>query len=197
MQLIQSAVVPYRDIVDGFVLSASQLYLPGNYRAAVLSQMDVIRRAAAYRTRHFVVPNKLQTVVPAYSQVEQQISMQAGSYVWGLTFTAPFDEIANASEQIHIQITDACSETAFFSDYVLGAQLEATPAAAGNFVTRNPVLLTQPRLVGDPGLLDVELYNKSAEDINCQLLILVAEPAVAPEIIEQYFAQKRIGALIG
>lgn len=186
----------YKDIVDGFVLSASQLYLPGLYRPAVLSQMDVLRRAAAYRNRQYVVPNQLQTVIAAYSQVEQQVSVQPGTYVWGLTFTAPFDEIADASSYIRIQLTDACTETPFFADYMRGPGLEATAAAAGNFVTRNPVLLPQPRLIGNPGLIDVELYNSADVDIDAQLLILVAEPAIPPDAIETYFAQQRIAQMI-
>ena len=42
------------DIVDGFTMSASQLLVPTSYRALILGQMDVLRRASAMRPRHYI-----------------------------------------------------------------------------------------------------------------------------------------------
>jgi hypothetical protein len=184
--------MPVKDIVDGFVLSASQTYQLMNYRSNVLAQMEVLRRAAAYRNRQYCVPNQLQQSVAAYSQVEQQISVQPGSYVWGLTFKQLTGEV----NTIHIQLTDACTETPFFSDYAYGDNYKAVAAAAGAEVVHNPVMLGQPRLIGDPGLIDVEVYNNSASAITCQLVVLVAEPAIAPDQMEAYFQKQRIAGMI-
>lgn len=163
-------------LVDGFLYSASLLYLPTTYRASALAQMEVLRRARAYRTRWYLSPEDLEEPVPAYSQNEYQVQVMPGTYVWGLIFSAPFDEVDSASSFIHVQVTDACTETPFFSDYLKGTQLEARK---GN--DQQEPLLIMPRLIGEPGLINVEVYNGADEDIRCQLALLVAEPAVPPK----------------
>jgi hypothetical protein len=189
--------VQLKDIVDGFVLSASQIYQMDNYRAHVLAQMEILRRATAYRCREYVVPKNGQTV-PAYSQVEQSISVQPGSYLWGLTWTSPFNVTDDGTDglYLYIQITDACTETPFFSDYVLAENFQATAASTANQVVRNPPLLSQPRLIGEPGKIDVELYNSYSSAMNCQLVLLVAEPTIAPDQMQRYYEQQRIRNLL-
>lgn len=164
-----------RPVVDGFLNSASQLYLPTSYRASALVSMEVLRRANGFRTRWFLSPLDIQDPIPAYSQVEQQIGVEAGSYLWGLSFSAPFAEIAGASSYITIQITDSCTEVPLFSDYAKGVQFEPVTGAA----QRNPVLI-MPKLISAPGFLDIEIYNAANVAIRCQLAILVAEPRVPP-----------------
>jgi len=61
---------------------------------------------------------------------------------------------------------------------------------------KNPVLLTQPRLIGEPGKVDVELYNSYSSDMQCQLVILVAEPALAPSEMARWFEKQRIEGLL-
>ncbi len=163
-------------LVDGFLYSGSQLYLPISYRASALANMEVLRRASGYRTRWYLPPEDLEDPIPAYSQIEYQVHVQVGSYVWGLTFSAPFREVEFASSFMNVQITDACTETPFFSDYTKGVQLEPVTGSAH----RHPTLI-MPRLVGEPGLLDVEVYNGASHSIRCQLALLVAEPAVPPD----------------
>ena len=162
-------------VVDGFLLSASQTYLPTSYRAAALVNMEVLRKAAGFRNRWFLAPTNALEPVSAYSQVEYQLGVEAGSYIWGLSFTAPFGEVTNAAGYIYLQITDSCTETPFFSDYIKGSQLAAASGAA----RRNPTLIA-PRLISAPGYLDIEIYNSAPVGINCQLAILVAEPHVPP-----------------
>ena len=162
-------------VVDGFTYSASQLMLPNSYRASALAQMEVLRRARGYRTRWYIVPEDSDLPIPARSQIEYQVSVQAGSYVWGLSFTAPFNEVVDL-DSFYVQITDNCTETPFFSDYVRSQQL--APGSTGN-VRRAPVLIT-PRIIGEPAMLNVEVYNSLATETIVQLLILVAEPSVPP-----------------
>lgn len=185
--------MPVKDIVDGFVESASQLYQPINYRANALAQMEVLRRATAYRNRQYVVPRNT-VLVRAFNQVEQALSLQPGCYVWGLTFTIFTPEIDPGT--LYVQITDACTEVPFFSDYALASCLAATAASSTNRTVRNPVLLSQPRLVAEPGKLDVEIYNSNAVDVDCQLVILVAEPAIAPQEMMRYLERQRIQELL-
>lgn len=171
-----------RPIVDGFTYSASMLYLPTTYRVLALAQMEVLRRANSYRARQWCCPSSLQDPIAAYDQNEYQIQVTAGSYLWGLTFTAPStlnEELENAASYAHIQITDACTETPLFSDYVRGEILQPSTANTA----RNPLVLAQPLLIGEPGLLNVEIYNRADQELNCQLVLFFAEPKVTPQNI--------------
>lgn len=187
-----------KDISDGFVLSASQTYQLVNFRAHALAQMEVLRRASAYRCREYVVPKNGQ-VVPAFSQVELAITVQPGSYVWGLTWCSISNITGDGTDgnHLYVQITDACTETPFFSDYCLASAFQALqPTTTANQLVHNPALLSQPRLIGEPGKIDVELYNSLSEDMNCQLVVLVAEPAIAPDQMQRYYERQRIQELL-
>lgn len=183
----QSTILVERDIVDGFTMSASQLLVPSSTRALILGQMDVLRRASAIRPRHYIAPLSSDEPVPAFKQVEYQLSVMPGSYVWGLSFAyIPSDDVtSDEALKLHIQITDVCTETPFFSDYVRGVNFLTDPTLVPNFFPtgtfRAPHLLAQPRLIGDPAKLDVEIYNSSDVDITCQLVIMVAEPCLPPD----------------
>lgn len=181
-------------ILDGFVLSASMLYLSTTYRASALAQMEVLRRSRGYRTRWYLVPDDLNVPVPAYDQLEQQINVPPGSYLWGLAFSIP--TVLNTSlvtTTVHIQITDACTETALFSDYAYYYQVQSAAPANGSMNRRNPMILAQPAPIGQPGLVDVEIYNGSVDGstppvgvaVNCQLALLFAEPCVPPEQMQR------------
>lgn len=177
-----------RDIVDGFTMSASQLLVPSSTRALILGQMDTLRRASAMRPRHYIAPLDSDELIPAFKQVEYQISVMPGSYVWGLSFAyVPGDDEVTTDDalKLHMQITDVCTETPFFSDYVRCINFLTEPNLVANFypvgTPRWPHLLAQPRLIGDPAKLDVEIYNSSAVDITCQLVLFVAEPCLPPD----------------
>ena len=182
-----------RQLVDGFLYSASMLYLPTTYRASALANMEVLRRARGYRTRWYLSPEDLENPIPAYSQLEYQVQCQPGSYVWGVTFSAPFErEVEFASSFIHVQVTDDCTETPFFSDYTKGVQFEPVPGSAH----RHPTLI-MPRIVGQPGTLSVELYNSAVVDIRCQLALLVAEPCVPPHEMMQALVDAGVAEVMG
>jgi hypothetical protein len=174
-----------RPIVDGFTLSASMLYLPTSYRPSALRQMEVLRRASTYRNRQWAIPETLQQPIPAYSQLEYQLATQPGAYLWGLSFSAPAElngELENAAGFIRVQITDACTETPLFSDpCMLASNLIPQTGPA----LRNPFLLPQPLLIGDPSKLDIELYNSADQDITCQLVLFLAEPSVPAQNIRE------------
>lgn len=172
-------------VLDGFVYSLSMIYQPVVYRASALAQMEVLRRAVGYRVREYCVPDQTAGVIKAYSQVEQQINTLPGAYIWGLTFSAPFGETANNAGSIFIRITDACTESPLMSDYTLASVFVATAPGNGGWNRRNPPLLAQPYLVGPPALLDVEMYNSAAVDITCQLVVLIAEPVLPPDQVQE------------
>lgn len=177
-----------RDIVDGFTMSASQLLVPSSYRALILGQMDVLRRASALRPRHYIAPLSSDEPIAAYSQNEYQISLMPGSYVYGLSFSMYASELDEQGELIHVQITDVCTETPFFADYVRGINFLTDPSLATTFYPtgtfRAPHLLSQPRLVGDPAKLDIEIYNSSSATAHPQLVVFAAEPCLPPDQME-------------
>lgn len=173
------------DIVDGFVYSASQLYLSSRYRPHALAQMETLRRARSYRTLTRLIPDNSLDPIPAYSQLEQQVRVEPGTYWWGILLAAgPGAGVWSGSENnVHVMITDACTKTPASSDYYLGANL--TPGY------HNPHLLTQPRLLDDPGLLNVEIYNRAAIPLFVQLALFFAMPALLPWEVYRYLGEDR------
>ena len=184
---IPRTIIGESPIVDGFVHSASLLYLSTTYRASVMQQMDVLRRARSYRCRWFNIPDNLNEPIAAFSQVEQQIHVRPGSYWWGAIASAPGklnSDTTGLESRVHIKITDSCTEVPFESDYTYAISVYAANQTNAN--ARNPMLLSQPRLIGDPGLLNVELYNNDSVTVNVQLVLFVAEPMLPPDQIINY-----------
>lgn len=168
------------DLFDGFTLSTSLALLSTSYRAHAQAQMEVLRRARGYRFAAWSAPSMAEPTaaattpaktVPAYSQIEEQWSIPAGSYLWGWAFSV----LSGAEGNFYIQITDACTETALFADYVNGAIF--TPGASP---VRGPSLLSSPRLISDPGKVNVEIYNNTSIDINAQFVGYFAIPIPLP-----------------
>jgi hypothetical protein len=156
--------------------------------------METLRKANGYRTRWYCSPDDFSQPVPAYSQNEYQVSVQPGSYVWGVALSAPDDlqeELTAAASYLHVQVTDACTETPLFSDYVPGQLLDPLTFSTNRNGQHYP-MLTTPMIVGQPGLLDVEIYNSAAQPVYCQFVLFVAEPVVPPEEIKRMFERAGI-----
>lgn len=173
------------DIFDAFTLSMSLPLLSTSYRVHAQAQMEVLRRARGYRFAAWSAPSMAEPTaatatpaktVPAYSQIEEQWSIPAGSYLWGWSFVALSGEAPN----FYIQLTDACTETALFSDYVNGAIF--TP---GSSPVRGPSLLTNARLISDPGKVNVEIYNNTSVDVNAQFVGYFAIPIPLPPGLQE------------
>ena len=174
-------------ILDGFTHSLSQLLLPISYRAAALSQMETMRLAASFQFKAYVIPtpenpspggragNNPIGLIPAYGQVEQQVSMDPGSYIYGWMFAVTTD--VGISSYFHIRITDACTETALASDYAIALFFHSPPIPEICLVVS---LLPQPRIISDPGLINVEIYNDYKSDLEAQLVLYCASPRPAP-----------------
>jgi hypothetical protein len=170
-------------IMDGFTYSLSRLLLPISYSSAVLAQMETLRLAGKYQAKMFSVPTpanpSTSTVgaIPAYSQVEEQIRIDPGSYIYGWMFS--INGTGSGTPGVcHINVTDACTETPLSSDYILASlfnlQTTSTPQ-------RGPSLLAQPRLISEPGLVNVEIYNNSASAIQAQLALFCSAPRSNPQ----------------
>lgn len=165
-----------RQVVDGFSFNTMLIWQYGRYFPNALAQLDVLRRAVNYRTRWWVIPDDIDQPIQPYDTLYFQCEVSGGSYLWGYNFTsvsatdpngAP---IATMASDILIQVVDACTGIPLFQDFGNGG------GCSTNFNARMlPILLTQPRLILEPGLVNVEISNRTANTINCQLLLHFAE----------------------
>ena len=187
-------------IVDGFTLSTSMLLLPTTYRASQLAQMETLRRANSFRLREYCVPDNQGQTIDAYSQYEYQAISLPGAYFYGLIFsvltTGDTDTlpISEAPGQIHVQITDACTESPLFSDYNYASNFVPSTGVATQGAVRNPFLLATPMLLNAPAHLEVELYNKASVSVTCQLVLLIAEPMLTPPEMKELLRRQGIAA---
>lgn len=163
------------NIVDPFTYSTTLRLLPTQTRAHNLAQMDVLRRARSYKARYYTAPDPLVDPIAAYSQVETQIRAIPGTYVWGISL---FLSVSISSPlSLKIQVTDTSTEIPLFSDYIRGVMLQQSVGQ------RCPTFLGQPRLISEPGQMNVEIYNDNAVPATVQLVLFCAEPIPAnPDI---------------
>jgi hypothetical protein len=166
-------------LMDGFLYNpALRFATPYDYYPTALGGLEILRRTALYRPRWYVIPDSINQPIAAYDTLEYQVSLTAGSYLWGYQFTQLVLEqstfVVVAGDDMLVQITDACTGIPLFSDFVIDFGLLVP---SGNALGRPiPNLLPAPRLVLEPGLLNVEIANRSSGSITCQLLLLTAEP---------------------
>lgn len=165
--------LPLRPKVDGFSYNVNNLLVPQRFFSYALGQLDLLRRARNFRARWWVVPARGE-VIAAYDTLQYQCDVANGSRLYGVMFSAVSPStIADWA----VSVVDSCTGVPLFNDFVVAQ------AISGNFATGNvPVLLTQPRLILDPGLVAVEIANRSGNDRVCQLLLMFAEPC---EVIEE------------
>jgi len=165
-------------IVDGFTLNPAIRYRPGYYMALALASMDVLRRANTYRPKIHVLPDDINQPIAAFETLEYQVRVVPNSYVWGLILNQYDAAWANvAAADIWCKITDACNGIPFYEDFPGAAMLSTLQNVATD--ARNaclPHLLTQPRLILEPGLLNVEIANTANATRRCQLVMFTAEP---------------------
>ncbi len=168
-------------IIDGFTLNPAIRCRPGYYMASALGSMEVLRRANTYRPRWYIVPDDQNTPIAAYQTLEYQIRVTPRSYIWGL-LANQFNGVFAAINPLNLwlQITDSANGIPLFSDFASARGFSNMQNVATD--QRNamlPHLLTQPRLILEPGLVTVELANTSAAAITPQLVIFTAEPCEA------------------
>ena len=163
-------------IIDGFSLNAGLLYLPKRFFPSALAQLDVLRRATSYRPRWYCVPDDFSQPIAAYDTLQYQIQVVPGSYLLATNWTV-LDRGAELSD-LYIQITDSCTEIPLGSDFMAGSAFR--PSGATQLWPR---LLAQPRLILEPGLINVEIANTQSSSRQCQLLLHFAEPC--QEILDE------------
>lgn len=166
-------------LMDGFLYNPSLRFAtPYDYYPTALGGLEILRRTALYRPRWYVIPDTINQPIAAYDTLEYQVHVQAGSYLWGYQFTQL--EVVRGTytivtgDDMLVQVTDACTGIPLFSDFVIDFGLLVP---SGNAQGRPiPNLLSAPRLILEPGLINVEIANRDSAAITCQLLLLTAEP---------------------
>ena len=168
--------VTLAQVVDGFTYNTQLLYLPNRYFPNALAQLDILRRAANYRPRWFCVPDDIDQPIQPYDTLYYQIEMAANSYLWGYSFASISavppggGSIATTAADLLIQAVDSCTGVPLFQDFANGGGNHS------NFSSRAlPIILTQPKLILNPGLVNVEISNRTPNTITCQLLLHFAE----------------------
>ena len=172
-------------VVDGFSYNTDLLYLPNRYFPNALSQLDILRRASNFRARWFVIPDDIDQPLQPYDTLYFQIQVEPGAYLFGYMFSSisatgdtappivpdPIGPVATTASDVLVQAVDSCSGVPLFQDFANGGGCHS------DFTARClPILLTQPRLVLAPGLVNVQLSNRTANTITCQLLMHFAVP---------------------
>lgn len=172
-------------IVDGFTYTLSRIPQSQSWYWASVSQMENLRRANAYHSRIYNVPDDLDEPIPAYGTLEYQVRTQPGAYLWAFMFsmtgTGAFS--GQLSSSVLFEVTDACTESKLFSDFTLGSAMAESQVG----LSRCPCVLSQPYLVGPPALLNVEISNRLGVSAYCQLLLYFAEPSLPVGELDRIF----------
>ena len=162
---------------DGFSMNAALRYLPYRSFTLYLGQLDELRCCKGeYRGRDFVIPFDLDIAIPAFGTLKYQQQMHPGTVIWGFHFAAVDGEVGDFTVQVkdlNSMIGDRCIPYQFF--YGEGTDATALRPTGLAGADLYPVL-TEPYQVEHPGLIDVTIGNKGAEEQRCQLVIRTAEP---------------------
>jgi hypothetical protein len=172
-----SPTVKIPQIVDGFSYNSNLLWVQGRFWPNALAQLDILRRSSNFRAHWFVFPDDIDQPIQPYDTAYYETQVNGGSYLWGYNFTSISavppggGSTPTTASDLLIQVEDGCTGIPLFQDYAQGG------GNAANFNSRClPVLLSQPRLILDPGEITVSISNRTPNTITCQLLLHFAEP---------------------
>lgn len=154
---------------DGFTMSASLRFLPKRYYALAVSSLYDIRTSISHRPKSWLVPRDSTVPIPLMSTFTEQVKMVRHSVIWGFGFAAVNGTITDFT----VDIEDPVAEYRLFQ-YPIGASYfrAGTNGAANLF----PVILSEPYVVNEQGVMVVRITNQAVEPLRCQLVIYVAEP---------------------
>lgn len=158
-----------KPIVDGFMYNTSLLLLANRFGPMALGEMEIVRRAHNLRPRWWCIPDDFGEPIAPYDTFQFQVDVAPGSYLFGMMFCV-ITPGALVTDML-ISVTDSCTGIPLFNDFV------NCGGVSSNFNSKMlPVLLTKPRLILEPGLVNVEIANRTNANRNCQLLLMFAEP---------------------
>lgn len=158
-----------KPIVDGFMWNTSLLILPNRFGPDALMELEILRRAHNYRARWWCIPDDQGEPIAAYDTFQFQVEVSPGSYLWGMMFQSL--TAGSLDTDLLISVVDSCTGIPMFNDFLSGFNL--SPTFDSKLL---PVIMTKPRLILAPGLVNVEIANRTASIRNCQLVLMFAEP---------------------
>jgi hypothetical protein len=120
--------------------------------------------------------------VAAFSQVEYQVTMREGTYIWGwyinLLPIGEGDVIDPA--KVFIQVVDMQCGLPILSDYQISSVMY-NAGTGGRLFARTPFLMAQPYLVAGDGQVLFEVYNSLSFPVQVQLALYCAQPKLMPD----------------
>ena len=168
---------------DGFDLS---LQLPNcnPWMSFALHQMEALRKATKYEFFAFVAPEQFGVAIPAWDTFTTQLRIPAGSWIWAYTFQSGFDPTDNVGIGDFpgvVRLTEHGTGHLLMANFV---NQSIGSAAGGPFaplgaIHSTQVLLPDPRVVIEPGIVNVEIANPSGLPIWAQLTLWCAVPEEA------------------
>lgn len=164
---------PTVPIVDGFLYDLTLQQWGRDYRASVLGQLETHRRAASYRVRWIVVPDDSFELLLPYDTVEYQARITPGSYLWGVSVAMRNAAGAVITPPVNmlVRITEGATKIPLYDDFISAASFDLQGV---------PQMLSQPRLILEPGYVQVEVAN--ADPVNnitqAQVLLWTMEPCL-------------------
>lgn len=187
-------------ILDGFSYNDQLIDLPDRYFPKALNGMDILRRATNFRVREFCLPTNFEVPIAPFDTLYHQLEVAGGSYLWGYNFaslsaTDPTGApVATTATDLLIQAVDSCTGIPLFQDFMNGGGA----SSSGN-ARCFPILLTQPRLILEPGLVNVEISNRTPNSITCQLRLRFAESCKLVDEVgrERFWAQQKAAMQTG
>jgi hypothetical protein len=173
-------------IPDGLSYYTRLRYLPYRSFAMQIRLLDPFRRQALqglWQPRWYSVPQDAGVAIAAGDTLNQRLRVAQGSVLWGYTFAVlpALSGPASTVADLRIQLVDECRN----EDLV--AQFEIASAFVPNFATGSPsagfnfVMPSEPIPVNGNGDLLVNIVNTVANDRQCQLLLMMLEPAGSPQ----------------
>jgi hypothetical protein len=134
-----------------------------------MAALVAVTRAGRYVAAAWALPDQSASQMPAGATVEIRLSVPVGTYLLGLTGSS------SDAAGFEVQITDARHGAPLWSAPV--DWRNATSQAAGPGNAEFPMMmLDAPRLVIEPGLLNIRIRNLATTSNSVQLILFCAEP---------------------
>ena len=163
-------------VMDGFIYN-TKLRHNLTFMALVLREkFNELRRSGAYRTRWLTIPeDPSQIKIPAFDAYEYQAHVVPGSVYWGWIFVGPPEsrDVPGGPAKFSVQVTDGCTDVPLWSE-VVSMKNSAGVILPGQGKQN---LMSKLLVVGQPGILNVQITSLLSTDAsNTQLILCGAEP---------------------
>lgn len=168
--------LPSAEIQDGIALQHLWVPMSNSYDALAAEQLRELRIANGMRPYMIVIPPDGQTIAP-WDTYRRQFSVPAGSWLIGFATVGGFA----SSAQRRVSIKDSCTGLPLFSDFIGGGALYTGLECAIGLQA-----LPSPRLIGDPGTIDVELAQLTGGATITYSLVIVFSVPVPTVPVRRY-----------